>query len=741
MESERIDVLLVEDNNGDARLIQEYLKEQPGDEFKITRVTRLSEAMAAVERATYAVMLLDLHLPDSAGLETLQRLSAPARSIPIIVMTGLDDRDLALDAVHEGAQDYLVKGQVEPESIGRAIHHAIERHQLQVDLMQQASALRESESMFRRVIEASADGIVILDASDTVRLANTAAAELFGSTPEDLTGLPFGVPIVAGRIVERALPTGRSVELRSVATEWLGTPAKLVALRETTERRRRLEQQQALSALAQLALKQTHHAEFQAVALKLVAKTLGVESCVVLKPGSAGTAASAPLVATVFGDEAPIGFLAVDNPDHRTFSEDDRHFLEGAARVLAESARRERAAEHQAALEAQIRHAQKMESIGVLAGGIAHDFNNLLMAILGHASLGIGEAADGSASREHLLQIEATAQRAADLTNQLLAYAGKGKFVIEQVNLSGLVEEMGHLLHTAISRKAVLRYSLARNLPAVEGDPTQLRQVVMNLITNASEALCGEAGEISLTTGVMDADQRLLRETCLENSLQPGSCVFLEVADSGCGMDEDTRQKIFDPFFSTKFAGRGLGLASVLGCVRGHHGAISVTSAPGAGTKFRILLPPLRAPAPEPAARTPKPEVQWKGAGTILLVDDEDLVRSVARLMLQRLGFEVLTANDGREAVDVFRARHADVAAVVLDMTMPNMDGNEALAELRKIRPNVRVLLTSGFTAEDVASDLTRNGTTSFLQKPFNSAMLAEKLKALLAPASRARAT
>jgi signal transduction histidine kinase len=737
MESERIDVLLVEDNHGDARLIQEYLKEQPGDEFKITRVTRLSEALAAVERATYSVMLLDLHLPDSAGLETLQRLSAPARSIPIIVMTGLDDRDLALDAVHEGAQDYLVKGQVEPETIGRAIHHAMERHQLQVDLMQQASALRESESMFRRVIEASADGIVILDAGDTVRLANTAAAELFGSTPEDLTGLPFGVPIAAGRIVERALPTGRSVELRSVATEWLGTPAKLVALRETTERRRRLEQQQALSALAQLALKQTHYGEFQSVALKLIAKTLGVASCEVLKPGSASAAASAPLVATIFGDDAPVGFLAVTARDARTFSEDDRHFLEGAGRVLAESARRERATEHQEALEAQVRHAQKMESIGVLAGGIAHDFNNLLMAILGHASLGLAEAPEGSAGRDHLVQIEATAQRAADLTNQLLAYAGKGKFVIEPVNLSGLVEEMGHLLHTAISRKTILRYDLAWNLPAVEGDPTQLRQVVMNLITNASEALCGEAGEITLTTGVMQADERLLRENCLENSLQAGSCVFLEVADTGCGMEEETRQKIFDPFFSTKFTGRGLGLASVLGVVRGHHGAISVTSAPKAGTRFRILFPPQREPAPGARPREPKGEPQWKGSGTILLVDDEDLVRSVARLMLQRLGFDVITANDGREGVDVFSSRQDDIAAVVLDMTMPNMDGNEALAEMRKIKPAVRVLLTSGFTAEDVASDLTRNGSTSFLQKPFNSTKLAEKLKALLAPAKR----
>jgi GAF domain-containing protein len=276
--------------------------------------------------------------------------------VPIVVLSGLHDEAMAIRAVREGAQDYLVKGQVEPESIGRAIHHAIERHQLQVDLMQQAAALRESESMFRRVIEASADGIVILDVNDTVRLANTAAAELFGSSPEDLTGLPFGLPIVAGRLVERALPTGRSVELRSGATEWLGTPAKLVSLRETTERRRRLDQQQALSSLAQLAFKHAPE-ELRAVALKLIAKTLGVEACVVVPAGSREAAAS-PLSVPIHGDEAPLGLLAVVAPEGRAFSDDDRHFLEGAARVLGETARRERAAEQQAALEAQIRHAQ-----------------------------------------------------------------------------------------------------------------------------------------------------------------------------------------------------------------------------------------------------------------------------------------------------------------------------------------------------------------------------------------------
>jgi signal transduction histidine kinase len=753
MESKRVDVLLVEDSPGDARLIQEYLKEQPGDEFVLTRVARLSEALAAIDRSKFSVILLDLHLPDSQGLETLQRLSAAARASPIIVMTGLDDRDLALDAVHEGAQDYLVKGQVDAETIGRAIHHAIERQQLQVDLMQQAAAIRESETMFRRVIEASADGIVILDDKDVVRLANSAAAELFGKRPEELMGSPFGVAPVADRLVERELPTGRFVELRSVATEWLGTPAKLVSLRETSERRRRLEQQGALSSLAHLALKQPSLEAFRETAAKIIAKTLAADACAIFEKPDASAppalvAAIGPppidgtpwgLTAEIHGEDAPLGMVAVRTIEPRSFTDDDRHFLEGAARVLAESARRQRAEGHRQALEAQVRHAQKMESLGVLAGGIAHDFNNLLMAILGHASLGLAESSDGAPGRDHLSQIEVTAKRAADLTNQLLAYAGKGRFVIERVNLNQLVEEMGNLLHTAISRKASLEYHLASGLPAVEGDPTQLRQVVMNLITNASEAMGTEPGTITLTTGMTKAGERYLRGACLENTLSPGSYVFLEVVDTGCGMDEETRQKIFDPFFSTKFTGRGLGLASVLGVVRGHHGAICVSSEKGHGTRFRILFPPLREAAREPAAGAAKPDaVRWRGAGRILLVDDEEMVRTVATIMLKRLGFDVITATDGQNAVDIFSARKDAIDAVVLDMTMPNMDGKEALDVLCRIRPDVRVLMTSGFTAEDVAKDFAKNGNIAFLQKPFNSAMLAEKLKTLM-PQGRVR--
>jgi signal transduction histidine kinase len=729
MESQRIEVLLVEDNPGDARLIQEYLKEQVRDEFRITRVARLSEALAGIERAKFQVILLDLHLPDSHGIETLQKLSAAARSIPVIVMTGLDDRELALEAVHQGAQDYLVKGQVDSEAIARAILHAIDRQQLQVDLMNQAAALRESGEMFQRVIEASADGIVILDMDDTVRLANSAAGELFGKSSEDMIGLPFGVASGTSRLVERELPTGRFVELGVVRFEWLGTPAKLVSLRETTERRRRLEQQAALSNLAHDALGQSDSAKFRSTALGLVAKTLGAERCAIVDPQDA---AGWDLTAAIIGDEAPIGILAARAPASRAFTDDDKHFLEGAARVLAESARRQRAAEQQRALEQQIRHAQKMESLGVLAGGIAHDFNNLLMAIMGHVSLGLAEAEHGTEARDHLLQIEATAKRAADLTKQLLAYAGKSQPVIERVSFNTLVEEMATLLHTAISRKATLHWDLAPDLPAMEGDPTQLSQVVMNLITNASDALGNEAGTITLRTGRMQATERLLREGCLENGLKPGTFVFLEVADTGCGMDEATRQRIFDPFFSTKFPGRGLGLASVLGTMRTHKGAIQVTSAPGAGTRFRLLLPPVPEPARAPRPAGVAPAVAWKGSGTVLLVEDEDMVRSVGALMLQRLGFEVVTACDGREAVDVFRSRGRDFAAVVLDMTMPNMDGHEALAELRRLRPDVRVLLTSGFTAEDVAKGVGNDRRLGFLQKPFNSAMLADKLRALL---------
>jgi len=404
--------------------------------------------------------------------------------------------------------------------------------------------------------------------------------------------------------------------------------------------------------------------------------------------------------------------------------------IQGIARDITE---RKHAEEERRRLEAQMQHAQKLEGLGVLAGGIAHDFNNLLVGVLGNAGLALNRLPAESPARTYLERIEATAQRAAELTNQMLAYSGKGTFFVHPLNLSTLAKEMGHLLSAAISKKATLTYDCAEGLPLIEGDVAQLHQVIMNLITNASDALGDEAGEITLSTGIMEVDHSYLSETYLDDDLVEGRYVCLQVSDTGCGMDPATQARLFDPFFSTKFAGRGLGLAAVLGIVRGHRGAIKVYSEPGSGTTFKVLFPALSKkgePAqPEDAAQKDKDMQAWRGSGTILVADDEENVRIVAKEALERQGFTVLTAVDGRDAVEIFRAHADEICVVLLDLTMPVMSGEEAFEHIHAIRPEACVVLSSGFTEQDVASRFPDQGPAAFIQKPYLPSALIQTLR------------
>jgi PAS domain S-box-containing protein len=401
--------------------------------------------------------------------------------------------------------------------------------------------------------------------------------------------------------------------------------------------------------------------------------------------------------------------------------------------VMRDVTEQRRAEEERKRLEASIQQTQKLESLGLLAGGIAHDFNNLLTAILGHASLAVREIGRSSRAGEHLDHIAKAAARAADLCRQMLAYAGRGPFLVEGVQLSRLVKEMANLLSTAISKGASLDFRLEQDLPLVRSDATQLRQVVMNLITNASDAVADRrGGVIRLTTGLVDADAEYLDAISPFGELREGRYVVLEVSDNGCGIDEETRAKIFDPFFTTKFTGRGLGLAAVLGIVRAHKGAVRVESEVGCGTTFTVLLPA----AAETEARAEAGVVAdvAPGAGrTILVVDDEEPVRELARQVLERAGYTVLTAADGREGLDVYTSRRDEIAAVLLDMTMPRMNGPETLAALKQLEPSVRVVLTSGYHEEDATASLGGAGLAGFLQKPFRAGELASAIRRAVA--------
>ncbi|MFZ5452285.1 MAG: response regulator [Thermodesulfobacteriota bacterium] len=392
--------------------------------------------------------------------------------------------------------------------------------------------------------------------------------------------------------------------------------------------------------------------------------------------------------------------------------------LLGSVYVARDISERRQAEEERGKLEAQMREVQKLESLGVLAGGIAHDFNNLLMAILGNADLALFSLPPTSPARPSVEEIARASQRAADLCRQMLAYSGRGRFVVGRYDLSEIVREMAQMLEVSVSKKASLSYSFAAELPAVEGDATQLRQVVINLITNASEALGDQSGLISVTTGVLECDRAYLAESYLADRLPAGRYVFLEVTDTGLGMDEETRRRIFDPFYTTKFTGRGLGLAVVLGIIRGHQGAIKVSSEPGKGTSFKILLP-AKPWVPEEQVPTTISCAPLSPGKTILLVDDDANVRQVGTKMLTILGFKVMTAARGREALELFRTGGHEIDCVILDLTMPEMSGDEVLQELRQLRSDVRVILSSGYNEQDVTQKFVGQGLAGFIQKPY----------------------
>ncbi len=388
--------------------------------------------------------------------------------------------------------------------------------------------------------------------------------------------------------------------------------------------------------------------------------------------------------------------------------------------------------------ERQVQHAQKLESLGVLAGGIAHDFNNLLMAILGNADLALSELSPMSPVRENLREIESASRRAAELARQMLAYSGKGRFVVESIALGVLVREIAHLLEVSISKKVTLRFNLAENLPVFDGDVTQIRQVVMNLITNASEAIGDQGGIVTLTTGTMDCDRDYLDNANnvlsagIDRPLEEGVYAYLEVTDTGCGMDKDTVSRIFDPFFTTKFTGRGLGMSAVQGIVRGHHGAIMVYSEPGNGTTFKILFKALANSDESAISPVTAGELNGQASsmfeGTILIVDDEPTVCSVGKQMLKRMGFDVLVAADGREGLEVFEAERSRIVCVLLDLTMPNLDGVETFREMRRLNPEISIILCSGYNEVDATQNFTGKGLAGFLQKPYSMKTLHSKM-------------
>jgi len=404
--------------------------------------------------------------------------------------------------------------------------------------------------------------------------------------------------------------------------------------------------------------------------------------------------------------------------------------LTGAVVVFRDTSERKRAENERRQLEARIQQSQKLESLGMLAGGLAHDFNNLLLAVLCNASLAIERLPPDSEACAFLNKIVKSGRRASELTRQMLAYAGRARYDVQPLELNSLVEEMVDLVGAALPKQVKVELNLAPDLPLVEGDASQLQQILMNLFMNGAESLGSQPGTVSARTSLRTLSAAELAADYIGNSLAPGDYVCLEVADTGCGMSPAVLARIFDPFFTTKATGRGLGLSALLGIVRSHSGAVRVISAPGQGTTFTLLFPPAAADA---GLRPPRqPVTELPPGATILVIDDEEDIREVVQAVLESRGARVLLAKDGAAGIEQFRRCAADISAVLLDMTMPGIGGEAVLEEILAIRPDARVLLSSGFGEEEALARLRDSGAAGFVPKPYTAQALVDRIGAAL---------
>ncbi|MDX8411046.1 MAG: PAS domain S-box protein [Mariprofundaceae bacterium] len=412
--------------------------------------------------------------------------------------------------------------------------------------------------------------------------------------------------------------------------------------------------------------------------------------------------------------------------------EDEQGNIQGIVGLAIDATERVEMEEEQRQMRTQIEHTQRLESMGVLAGGIAHDFNNILTAILGNASLAEMKLPADSQIQKHLVQIEKSADRAAGLCKQMLAYSGKGQFIIQPVNLSMLTGEMSDLLEVSIAKNINIQYNLDHKLGIIRADSAQIQQVIMNLIINASEAIGEDRGVITIACGTTEVQAEQLGGNHFGEPLQPGRYAYLEVSDTGCGMNQKIQAKIFDPFFTTKFTGRGLGMSAVLGIVRSHKGALYIDSSPGKGSSFKVLFPCIEA-KPKPAGKVSdvKDCADWHGSGAVLVVDDEAQIRDIASMMLDKMGYSVLTAVDGKEGVDMFARHREEIDVVLLDMTMPKMNGLECLRQIKCINPEVKIILSSGYNEQDATKPFDAGELDGFIQKPYATEPFMSALRAV----------
>ncbi len=643
-----IHILLVEDSPIAAAKIQNFLSDVRQPEFVLEHTLNFQDAASRVEDGGIDVILLDLGLPDSKGLDTLSRMREHVPELAIVVLTGITDEETALEALRQGAQDYLVKGQVDGKLLVRAIRYAIERKLAD-------ESLRKSEASHRLLLDAMPDVVYKINPEGYFTFINPAIARL-GYDAESLIGEHFST-ILHPDDVEKVSRTIVLPRYAGTATGEQNAP-KLFDERRT-------------------GIRMTTN-----LVLRLIPKNWRETDETDFVIGSL----------TSYGEVSATGQYQTDLQTR------EKQFA-GTVGIIKDITKRKRAEAEKEALEHQLHQAQKMEAIGRLAGGVAHDMNNVLGAILGSASVLEFDIPMDSSKRGDIDNILVACRKARDLTRDLLGFARKGKYVKEIISLNDVAMEVKTLLTRTIPKKIEIVMDLDDQLENIEGDLSQIHHAMMNICINGVDSMQSQ-GTLTIETRNVPKDDS--RNSVFPN-LEPGNYVEVAVHDTGIGMDQETQEKVFEPFFTTKPKGEGtgLGLSMVYGVVKNHGGIVSTVSEPGKGTMVAFCLPATKQDQP-PSKPSPtlKPSYSPKSE-TILVVDDEEIIRQSSRRLLEKLGYRVLTAENGKIAARIYKEKEDIVSLVLLDMVMPIMDGVETFVSLHRMNPDAKILLFSGYSNDE----------------------------------------
>lgn len=735
---EHIKILLFEDNSADADLVGEYL-ELSNLNFEIRVVKRLADGLQALQAQAFDLVLLDLSLPDSSGIATLQAVASAIRSEVIIVLTGADDEELSLKTLQEGAQDYLFKDRLSGEVLRRSIRYAIERANLLNRVESHTREVQHSAALLRRIFDANTDAMLILTQEYEIKFLNPAAGQLLEAEPDSLVGETFPFEVERGKRIELEVPgaddSTRLVELNAVDLVWEGESALLVILRDVTLRRsaelnlQREKERLAvtLDSIADAVIAINSKGEVERLNQEASAMIgMSLESArgrrlgdvLKLRHPKTGTLIADPIAMFLsrecaeIAPELGIPLVGEDGNEVLVTAEmrcivDDDPGHHGCVVVLRDVTLQKKA-------EEELFQAEKLNSISLLAGGIAHDFNNILTAVLGNISMVRMDMDENYPGADKLLSAEKAALQATSLTQQLLTFSKGGSPLLEATTIDQLVEDSAEFILRGSNVKCEVHKD--DHLWSVDADKGQISQVVNNLIINADQAM-PEGGVITLSLTCERISSGKIA------SLSSGDYVCIAVQDQGVGITPENLKRIFDPYFTTKKNGNGLGLASSYSIIKSHNGLMTVDSVVSEGSTFRVYLPKTAKAVVEAAPVKEEENVIHPGHGRILVMDDMEAMMMVAGEILQVLGYEVEFSTNGDEAIEAYKkAKEAGKPfdAVVFDLTVPGgMGGEEACRILSEYDPGLIAVASSGYSTSNVMSEYEAAGFKAVVPKPY----------------------